>query len=167
MRLTFYTIILILSFSAFTSSVQAQKRYQFTTDEGNFKIKFPVEFTTERTEKESATTTKTSCTVDDQTFMASYTLHETELIDHIEMAEVSAESFGESINGTLQSKTDWTVNNHTGLIAIFDLPEVEAKVEYRVVLVEQIQYQVIVLAKNINYNEEMAADFFKSFKLMN
>ena len=81
------------------------------------------------------------------------------------MADISVDTFGKAINATSSSKTEWNVGDYKGLTAIYELDESNVKVEYRVILIGQIQYQIIYLAAKENYNEKVAGKFFNSFKL--
>ena len=158
------TIIVSILFAALMA--QAQQKPKYTSEEGKFSIKFPGEYAVEIDDNEKAKTVKPMCTLNGQTYLASYTLHQTEMIDHDEMEEISVDSFGEAIQAELLSKSVWQVDEQSGIIAFFKIADADIKVEYRVMLVEQLQYQVIVLAANSDYDEGLAAKFFKSFKLL-
>jgi hypothetical protein len=159
------TSLLLISVLIFTTASAPAKKHVYKTEEGKFSITFPAEYTTEREEKESATTIKTSCVDDGHTFFASYTLHVTEITDHQEMAEVSYESFISAVQGELLSKSKWNIKDHEGLKAVMNISDNSMKLEYRVVLVGNIQYQLVAMAMLEEYDEKAAARYFKSFKL--
>jgi hypothetical protein len=159
------SLLLLSVFILVTSFTPAKKKFIFDSDEGRFSVIFPAEYTTETEKGEGVTTIKTSCTLKGQTYFASYSLHEIKMVDHKEMAQVSYDSFMKAVGGELRSKTEWKVGDHSGLMAVMELVESSVKLEYRVVLVGNIQYQLVVMAPNADYNEKGAAKFFKSFTL--
>lgn len=128
-------------------------------------IVFPGTYETERLPGENNVTIKTTCTVSDQTYFASYSIHQFEITEQEEMAEVSYESFMSSIGGSEASKSGWAVKKNKGIKAVLDMNEDYSKLEYRVVLVGNIQYQLVVLAAKSLYDEKSAAAFFDSSKL--
>jgi hypothetical protein len=81
------------------------------------------------------------------------------------MAQVSYDTFLSSIGGKEILKSAWDIKKNIGLKAIIDMPEDETRLEYRVILVGNIQYQLVVLAINSVYDGQAAAAFFDSFKL--
>ncbi len=158
------SIILVLILSI--SYLHAQKSFNYSSDEGKFSIKFPGEYTETVVEKETAKTVKNQCEKDGINYLASYTLHYLEITDHLDMAEVSLESFTEAVQGIIITRTEWKVKKHEGLRALIDLPDNGKKLEYRVILVGNIQYQLIAFAANDIFNEDDINSYFKSFKLM-
>lgn len=160
------TLILITAFIMTTAFAPAKKKFIFKPEEGKLSVIFPAEYTSDRDEGENVTTIKTSCTLDGQTYFASYSLHQVEITEHKEMAEVSYDSFIKAINGVLVSKSDWIVNNYEGIKAVMNIPTENVKLEYRVVLAGNIQYQLVVMASGADYDEKMADAFFNSFKLL-
>jgi hypothetical protein len=149
----------------FTSFVPSPKGFPYQSDEGKLSVVFPGDFTTERTEGNNNYTVKTSCAFNNQTYFVSYTIHAMELTDPLELAEVSYDSFITALNGVLMSKAEWKIKEKRGIKAIIDLPETDTKLDYRVIIVGNIQYQLIALAANNDFNEKDAGSFFKSFKM--
>ena len=47
-----------------------------------------------------------------------------------------------------------------------DLTENDVLLEYRVILIGNIQYQLVAMAATSDYDEKAADKFFKSFKLI-
>ena len=160
---TFLIVSIVLLTAAF---MPAGKGNVYSTKEGKFSVTFPAAFKTEITEQESAKTIKTSAAVGDQTYFASYTLHEVEMTDPESLAETSLEAFTEATGGTLSDKNAWKIKAHNGLKAIITLEEQDAKIQYHVILVGQLQYQIIVVGPEASWEQKPADGFFKSFKLM-
>jgi len=165
MKINNFAFVLITALFLFTSFTQAQKGYPYKSTEGKLSIVFPGDFVTEQLKSEDNVTIKTSCTVDDQTYFVTYTLHTLELTEPVELAEVSYDSFIKAVGGKLLSKSEWKIKKNVGIKARIELPKDESLLEYRVIIVGDIQYQVIALAAETLYDEGTAAAFFKSFKL--
>lgn len=159
------TSLLLLSALILLAAFAPAKKFLYDSSEGRFSVVFPAEYATERDEGEDVATIKTSCNLDGQTYFASYSLHQLEMTDPMEMAEVSYDSFIKAVGGVLQSKSDWKVKEHTGLIAVMNLSDESVLLEYRVILVGNIQYQLVVLAATGDYDAKAAGNFFDSFKL--
>lgn len=165
MKILKTSLLLITAFILTTAFAPAKKKFVFDSNEGKLTVTFPAEYTTDRDEGENVTTIKSTCTLDGITFFASYSLHQVEITDHKDMAEVSYDSFIKSVGAELLSKTDWMVNNNPGIKAVMTLPDENVKLDYRVILVGNIQYQLVVMAAQSDYDEKTASAFFKSFKL--
>ena len=82
-----------------------------------------------------------------------------------DLAQVSCDSFVKTVGGDLVSNEEWKIKDNSGLIAKINIPASDVKIEYRVFVKDFIQYQLVVLAANSNFDEKAAANFFKSFKL--
>lgn len=160
------SFLLFILFSFFASFTPAKKGVPYQSAEGKLSVVFPAAYETDRSEDDDKITVKVSCTVDGQTYFASYTLHKIEITDHQEMAEVSYDSFITSVKGSLISKSEWKIKDNIGLKAIMVMPDEDNRIEYRVMLVDSFQYQLVVFAPSGTYNEKEAAVFFKSFKLL-
>lgn len=165
MRILKTAISLFAFLFIFTSFTISPKGFPYQSEEGKLSVVFPGDYTTERTEGNNNYTVKTTCTYNNQTYFVSYTMHSLELTDPLDLAEASYDSFITALKGVMISKTEWTVKEHKGIQALIDLPENGSKLEYRVIIVGNIQYQLIALAANIDYNEKDAESFFKSFKI--
>jgi hypothetical protein len=158
--------LLLLSVFIITAAFAPAKKAVYENEEAKFSVTFPGEYTTETEKGENVTTVKIICTYENQTYFASYSLHELTITDHMEMAEVSYDSFKEAVGGQTLSRSEWDIDNHKGLRSVMDLTESGVKLEYRVILLGNIQYQLVAMAANADYDEKAAAKFFKSFKLM-
>jgi len=154
-------LLLVLFLAA---SFVPPKGFLYKSEEGKMSVVFPGEYSTDRTDSESAVTIKTICSYYDQTFFASYTLHEVEIVEHADMAETSYESFISSVNGELSTKSEWRIKDNIGLKAIMALPN-DVRLEYRVILVGNIHYQLVYMAEESIYDNKAAESFFDSFKL--
>lgn len=159
------TLILFVLFTA-TLALAAPPKYKFTSKEGKYSVVFPAEFKSETVKKEYATTIKTTAMLSNQTFLASYTIHEQELGDRKELATVSLESFVDGVSGKITKQSEWKIKKNSGIKATISLSEKDATVEYWVILIGQIQYQVTSVAANSNWDQKAADAFLRSFKVM-
>ncbi|MEZ5003338.1 MAG: hypothetical protein R2730_09930 [Chitinophagales bacterium] len=145
--------------TAFTTTVHAQK---LISSQGKMSVKFPAEYT----KTDDGLTVKYSAVVGEQTFFAAYTIHEVELEDKMGLSEVSLEEFNNILNGTILQKTEWKVKKNTGLKGVIRMATEETKVQYHVVMVGQIQYQVVVIAPEATWDQKSTDKFVKSFKIL-
>lgn len=141
------------------------KGIYYISNEGKFSIVFPVQYQIETDENEGPKTVKISATNNDQMYFCSYTLHTEYLSDEEELARVSVDAMSESLGATVMEQSEWTINKKSGLEAMLNMPEQDIKVQYYVVIFDQVQLQVIVLAKNSSFDQKAADAFIKSLKL--
>lgn len=142
-----------------------EKGFYYSSSAGNFSIVFPTQYKIETTDNGDSETVKISSTSNEQTYFASYTVHSVELTDLKELAEVSLNTFSEQLGATVSEQSEWKVNKNSGLKATMNMAEQDIKVQYFVIIVEQVQFQLIVLAKNSSFDQKAADAFIKSFKL--
>lgn len=136
----------------------------YKSEEGKFKIKFPGAIDITEKEKEKYKTTQITCTVNENVYFVVCTTHSAPMKKPKELAKVSLDSFVESLSGKISTKSDWDIKGNSGYIAVINIDKTSV-IHYRVVIVGQIQYQVVVIGKKTNYEEEVAKKFFKSFKI--
>ena len=161
---TYAYFISLLVFSILLAPViQGQDIYEFKSVEGKCTVTFPGEYNIDSDETEYAKVVKVMCNTDSHTFLLSYSLHKNEMVDHQNMAEVSYDSFIEAVGGQELSKEEWEINGQKGLKATIEMPANNSKVDYRVILVGEIQYQLASIASNQNYDEAAIAAFNDSF----
>lgn len=161
--LTMSLLLCVAFFSvAFAPSA---KSFAYSSTEGRMSIKFPAEYEVDPGTPGKLKTVKISTTIDEQTFFASYSLHETEIMDHEEMAKVSLESFSERVGGEITAESVWKVKKNKGIKATIDMSEKESRVQYQVILVGNIQYQIVVVASYDAWDQKAVDKFFKSFKI--
>lgn len=158
------TLLLCLGFYL-VQSTQAQAQ-TYAPAESKQSIEFPAAFTEETTEGEAQKTSKATCEVEGQTFYFGYTIHEVELEDHQELAQISLDSFLKVIDGKMITQWEWELDGNYGLKAVFIFGEGTLVMEYRTILKGQIQYQALVYAPINGYNNESADAFFNSFQLL-
>lgn len=142
------------------------KGYGYVSSEGKVKIKFPAEYVVEESPGESHVTTKVSATMGEMNFFLSYTIHETEITSHYEMAELSLSTFEEKLSARSLSQGDYIYKSHTGRMAEMMMDEQGIRLFYRAILVDQIQYQLIVTMPADQAGNASLDAFFKSFKLL-
>lgn len=158
----FHTLSICLLFLTATLSAQNQK---YKSEEGKMSITFPAAFESDVADTGDAKIMKISATNGEQTFFASYTLHTVALTDRELLAETSLESFTETTGGTMAYKKSWNMNGEKGFIALIELEEQKAYLQYQVILIGNIQYQIVVVAPKASWNQKSADKFLKSFKV--
>ena len=156
-------VILILVLSVKTNPLRAQ---DFASVEGKFSISFPCEYEQEPT-SEGENTSKVSCVKDGQTFYIGYTIHDMEMNDSEDQsfAQISLDSFIEAVSGNLITQWDWQLGENKGIKSVIALSENQSILEYRVILKDFLQYQLLVFAPTNTYSSKLADEFFKSFKI--
>ena len=161
MKKHFLNLMLISFAFASISTTTPPKGFNYSSREGKFSVVFPAQYTVDAKEN----TIKISATSNEQTYYASYTIHNVELTNRKELAEISLNSFSDILKSPIIEQSDWKTNKNTGLQATLNMQEKNIKIKYYVVLVGQIQYQMIVMAENALFDQKAADAFVKSFKL--
>ena len=160
-------IIFKLSFVAFLFIMQSftPVKMKYISSEAKLSITFPTTYETINKNGDGYSSVETQGNLNDQLFMASYQIHKVQMTEHEAMAIVSLESFNEALGGKITKQSTWMVNKNRGVQASIDIPASNLKAEYKVVLIGQIQYQVVVISEASIWNQANADKFFKSFKV--
>jgi len=162
MKQAFYLLVIITITS--TTTVFSQKS-GYSSTEAKFSITMPAPYTEEVENKDIGVQSKVTSKVDEITFMAIFTKHNALMEDNEKtLLKVSLDSFQESLNGTLTSKGDWKVKKNIGILTEIELPDNEATVQYGVIIANNIQYQLAVVALTKDFDYKASEKFFKSFK---
>lgn len=138
--------------------------YTYTTEDGVATIKFPSKPAVEVTEGEDATTAKISVQEGDLTYFFGYTTHNQTLEEYEELAKVSLDAFNAQVKGEIVSQEAYKYKKHKGIDAKIKLETQGAIIQYRVILIDQSQYQIIVIGPDRDFEKEMSK-FYKSFKV--
>jgi hypothetical protein len=141
------------------------KGFIFTSEEGKYSINFPTEFSAKDMSEPDYISMQVQATLNKQLFFSTHNIHVTELTDHEALAETSLNSFVGAMEGSITSQEKWVVNKNNGLKAEFNVPSLNMKGVYNVVMIGQIQYQVAVLSEVESWNQAAADKFLKSFKV--
>lgn len=165
------TILMAALFFAIAVQVQAQdkkakpKWYSYSTEVGKVKAKFPGNPTLENQDTDIGKKHTATSRFGDNTYMISYVIHSTQLADQEKLAEASLNAFRDKVKGQILNQSAWNLKAGKGTRATISMPDKDAKVEYRVVLIGQLQYQVIVVAPTNKYDAKVAEKFFKKVKI--
>lgn len=157
-------LILLLLTAATPPKVKWQK---FKSKEGKISASFPGEFKETVTSGTTGNTHKFVAEKNSNNFLLSYTIHNIELLNPSSLQETSLVAFAQQLNGVIKNKRDWSINGKRGIIADveFDISGSKAKCEYRVLINNNIQYQVMLAASVANYDKALASKFFNSVKI--
>ena len=158
--LLLFAILFVLS-----SFSPPAKGYTFESNKGKITATFPSEYTSSVTDGESYSTTQVTCILDDQSYMISFTIHETDLSLEEGLEDISLNAFANAIGGDILSKETWTAKGLEGVKARMYSEESSAYVDYIVVFKGDVQYQFACYALNEFWNEKKAKAFFKTIKI--
>lgn len=154
-------LLLLVSVTSLTPSVKVK----YSSSEAKLSITFPGDFETTEQFKESYKSVKTQAVVDGVIYFSIYTVHDNEMSDPEALAKVSLDAFNDGLDGEITEESTWKVNKQNGLQAMIKVPGQDLVGEYRVVILDQIQYQITVVAPEESWDAKKAKKFFKSFKV--
>lgn len=160
-----FLILNSISIGSVLANQGGVKWVKYSTKEGKAKIKFPASYEVSEEVKEAAKTVKIQTKLGENLFFMAYTLHSTQLTEQDNLAEVSLESFAETVKGKIIQQEELIVKSNNGIKAKIVMEEADADVYYWAIIIGQIQYQLIVLdvSKTIDTERDQ---FFKSFKIL-
>jgi len=138
---------------------------KYNAEEGKVKIKFPFSYEITEEQKEKVKTVKVQAKNGEDLFYLAYTIHTAKLNDNEHLAEVSLESFAETLHGRIIQQEEYQVNDQIGVRAKIAMQDVGAEIYYRAIIIGQIQYQLIVLDVSKSFQEERE-EFFDSFRIL-
>ena len=167
----------ILSFSLifllFNFSLQGQKTadnpndttYTLKLEKPSFMISFPGEYILEESSENNGLKTELYITmVNDEVYTLKYTEHKNPAISsgNPYYMDASLESFVTGIKGTLSDKKSFKYGKYSGLEAFLTLDDKNMNVFYRVLIIDRVQYQLIVITKS-SEKTKMIKNFFNTF----
>ena len=143
--------------------------FKFVSQEYKVSINFPGAYeesvTEQKPDSKAGKTLKVNATVNDDVYFLGMTLHKVEMTGHVEMADVSLTSFAKAVNGEITDQKAFIYGTHEGKEATIYMAAQQKYVHYRVILVDNFQYQVLVVNNDKTLNSAALA-FFNSFTLM-
>jgi hypothetical protein len=166
MRLSFFLVIGLILFPL-VSNAQKWSRYSFK--DAKFSIEYPVEPVTE-TKTDDIGKTITTKLVDGNTiYMATAIIHKTNLnvkgLSQESLAKASMDAFADALGATKVTRKKYYYKKDVGLDAIMESNEFESPIYYRIIVVEQIQYQIVVMTSSGKEDKGGRKKFLGSFKL--
>lgn len=175
MRLKLSFFVLALSAATIFSSFIVDKDYtktiilpdswhKYTSEDGKMSISFPSKPEESVTDNEMITTIKLSSEYNQKTYFVGLTTHKNSLEEESpqELARVSLDAFTESTKGAITSESVFKYKKNEGLQA--DIKLDGGYLKYKVILIGQHQYQLVVISENDNFGKD-TEKFFKSFKV--
>ncbi|MBK8555442.1 MAG: hypothetical protein IPL65_06560 [Lewinellaceae bacterium] len=157
--------ISLIAFVFVLTSFAPPAKFKYTSTEGNFSITFPADYETANKDTEDFTSVETQSSFEDQLYFVSCSTHKMEISEHESLAATSLESFNEAMGGRITQQSTWSIKKHKGLQADIEIPSDNIRAKYRVVLIGQFQYQVVVMSESSKWNQVNADKFINSFKL--
>lgn len=159
--------IIVLSLALVITQVSfAQKSYSYSSSKGNCSLTFPDKYTEKETQGESGLTSTSVQSILDNgdIYLFSFVIHKDNIKkdEELKYAELSLNSFTKSLGGEIKSAKDFKYKSHKGKEAVMTM-ENNYTVYYRVLLVDNMQYQFVYMTTTAN--EKNAKKYFKSFKM--
>ncbi|PHR33231.1 MAG: hypothetical protein COA38_05085 [Fluviicola sp.] len=164
MKNIIFSSVLLLLLVGVTSLAPSTK-VKYSSSEAKLSVTFPGEFTTTEKVKEAYRSSKTMANVGGVVYFVSYTIHDIDMADGESLAKVSLDAFINGLEGEITEESRWVVNKNNGFQAKLKVAGKDLVGEYRVVLINQIQYQITVIAPEGSWDNKKAKKFFKSFKV--
>ena len=158
-------ILLIVIIFVLSSFSPPAKSYTYESDKGKISAAFPSEFESSVADGESYSTIQVTCTLDEQSYLLSYTIYETAVSKEEGLEGVVLTAFANAIGGDILSKEKWTTKGLEGVKARMYSEESTAYVDYIVVFKGDIQYQFACYALENAWNEKKAKAFFKTIQI--
>lgn len=156
--------VLIFSASGIAQSPEWQK---VTSSRGKFTVKMPGKPEIKNSELDSGTNVnKYSVKVDGGVCFASYTQLEVGQADPQELSQVGLQAFVDQLGAHILQADVWKVGKNKGRMAIMENKEQGLEAYYRVVIIDDIMYQLAVAyGDNKPVDKKVAKKFLNSFKL--
>lgn len=166
--LLFSTAFVLFSFAIEAQKVQDksdESDFILQKDDPSFIIKFPGVYKLEESKEEKGLKTELfRSELGNEVYMFKYTEHKNPAVsgDNKVYMDASLESFITGIKATLIKRSDFKYYKTTGLEAYLSLDNKNMNVFYRVLILDRVQYQFIVITKA---EEKTAAikNFFNYF----
>jgi hypothetical protein len=163
------TILLALTLISLPLISFGQKWEHFKSKEGKFEIDFPVEPKVENTDGDDSKTVQLQATHNEVIYMASAVIHETNLdvegLSPEKLSQASLEAFANVMGGEMKSNGDFKLGKNKGRECVIDNSEKGFMCYYKVIIIGQVQYQVIVMNAPANDDKKSRAKFFSSFEV--
>lgn len=171
----FNKFLFVFLLFAIISSVFAQKTEDNSATQGfilksvkpKFSITFPASYKQEEHTVENGLKTELYRAVKgDNVYMFKFTEHKNPAVssDNKMYMEASLESFVNGIQADLIKKYDFKEKKQKGLEAFLKIPDKNLYVFYRVLIIKHVQYQIIVITKDMQKSIEINK-FFASFSI--
>ena len=163
---------LFLFFFAIISSpfCLAQKWVKYENKTARFSTEFPQEPKEEIEDDETGKAYTATLSVDGYIFMSSALIHKTNLsvegLTQEAMAQTSLDAFEKALGATKVTKKNYYIRSNTGLDAEIEVPGFDNPILYRIIVIDQIQYQVVVMKKEGKAKIGKMKKFIGSFRIV-
>ena len=158
--------IAVLLFAA-TGMAQKPEWQKVVSSRGKFSVKMPGKPKIKKDKLDSGVdSNKYSVNIGDGVCFASYTQMEVGNADEQQLAQVGLKAFVDQLGADLTQADVWKVGKNKGRMAIMENKEQGLEAYYRVVIVDDIMYQLaIAYGNNTPVDKKIAKKFLNSFKL--
>lgn len=160
---SFVGLLLVASF-AFAFQ-EADNWQPFSSEEYAFSAELPYPWQMDTTTEANGTKRlRLEAETENQSYLLTVTKYDmsTRLFMRERLADATRGGFVSATGGELKNANDWKVGGHVGKQAL--IKQEEREIEYRVVIIGQIQYQFVLFAKEQKINDREAKQLFNSFQ---
>lgn len=149
------------------SFAQKPEWQKLNVSRGHFSIMMPGKPEMEKKDSEgNVETVKYSTKIDDGVCFASYTMIETNGSDPEELAQIGLQAFVNQLGADLSEAGVWKVGKNKGRMATMESEANEIEALYRVIIVGDYMYQIVIAYNNqVGIDKKVAKKFLNSFKL--
>ena len=160
-----YHLIFVLFIGIIFSFSPPAKGYKYNNDAYKFSITFPNEFEIDETTASDVTTLKITSSYLNASYMAAATIHSMPLTEIEALEDASLDAFINALNGKIITEKTYSIKGASGRWAQISIQEDDLKIQYIVIFKNNTQYQFVVLAERLNWNQNRTDDFFNTLKL--
>lgn len=161
-------ILFVLTLMIAPLSTQAQKWVKYENSQAKFSVSFPNDPDEKVEESDKGKSFTATASLDGMVFMASALIHKTNLnvkgLTQETMAKTSLDAFEKALGASKVSRKNYYSKNDVGIDAEIEVPGYDNVVLYRVIVIDQIQYQVVVMKKSGKAKKGDMKKFINSFR---
>lgn len=161
----FFLVIAFFNvYSQNSNDKNISKNFILKSEKPKFKIIFPAAYKLEESRSEKGLKTELYRAVKyEDVFMFKYSEHKNPAVssENKKYMEASLESFINGIKATLIKKSEFKQKKQKGTEAFLKIQDKNLNVFYRVLIVKNVQYQLIVITKSLQKSTEINS-FFNS-----
>ncbi|MCB0478007.1 MAG: hypothetical protein KDC84_07580 [Crocinitomicaceae bacterium] len=164
------SILFVLTLVLFPLTSTAQKWVKYECRDAKFAAQFPMTPEEKVEDSEQGKSYTATVTQGNTVYMASALIHTTNLqvagLDQQTLASTSLDAFEKALGATKVTKKNYYSRNDVGLDAEIIVPGFANPILYRVIVIGQIQYQVVVMQKEGKAKKGTMYKFINAFKVL-
>lgn len=163
-KLTVALFALLISVGS-ASGLAAQNWMKSSSEKCKCDAQFPARPTFSDEAKDGYHQYRAMSKYDKGIYMLDYSVHEGNGagIDVMDLAETSLEAFAGGLEGNVVERKAWKLKGNEGIQAVVQSPSTGVTAYYNVIFIENVHYQVAVVAEG-EPDKKLRKKFFKKFK---